>query len=408
VPEGRPRWGDALLVTLCQSSQALAFGGIALFLPIIRRELDLSFTQAGGIEAVSTVVYACMQIPAGLLADRLGPKRLFIAGLLGVNVLTITFALLHSYELMMANQALQGVFRSLIFAPGLVLIGSLFPPERRATAMGLYIAGGFSGNVFLSLLGPPLEGAVGWRTLFLGFASLALVVLAVFWRRSPPEVRPTGERMALGEVLALFRHGAMWLLAGIQYVRLAVLLGLNVWLPTLIVTERGHSLAFAGAMVAMSAALTAPANILGGVLSDRIGRPRAVIGGSLAGLAAGTFLLSQVTSTAGLVAVLAFNAVLVQLYFGPLFALPIAMVGPRAAGVVSGFGNFFANVGGFTFILVLGAVKDATGSFDAGLHVLCGACLAGVALTVALGRARPVPAERGTSGCSGPLAERVP
>jgi nitrate/nitrite transporter NarK len=138
----------------------------------------------------------------------------------------------------------------------------------------------------------------------------------------------------------------------------------------------------------MGAALTAPSNFLGGYLSDRVNRPLAVIGGALVVLAATTLLLPRVHSIALLLAVIAVNAVTMQLYFGPLFALPVEMFGARSAGLVSGFGNFFANLGGFTFVYVLGAIKDATGSFQSGFSALSGACLVSLAATAYLSRLR--------------------
>src|SRR5438128_1918476 len=74
-----------VLLIVCQSFQALIFGGVALFLPLIRSDLHLSFTRGGLFSAVSTLVYAFMQIPAGYLVDRFGPKRLFFIGAVGVN-----------------------------------------------------------------------------------------------------------------------------------------------------------------------------------------------------------------------------------------------------------------------------------------------------------------------------------
>jgi ACS family D-galactonate transporter-like MFS transporter len=50
---------------LCQSGQSLVYGGIALFLPLIREDLGLTFAQAGTLAAASSLVYAFMQIPSG-------------------------------------------------------------------------------------------------------------------------------------------------------------------------------------------------------------------------------------------------------------------------------------------------------------------------------------------------------
>jgi MFS transporter, ACS family, D-galactonate transporter len=391
APLDRPRRREALVIALCQSTQSLLIGGIALFLPLIREDLGLSFTEAGTLAASSTLVYAFMQVPSGFLADRVGPKRLFLAGLAGTNALALAFALIHDYWLLLADQAVSGIFRALVFAPGLLLMTAVFPPHRRATAMGLYVAGGFSSNIFLNLLGPLLVGPLGWRVLFLVFGLLGLAVLALFRRQSTPEPRARdADPPGLDDALRLFRQPVMWVLGAIQYIRLAVVLGIATWLPTLIVDDKGYSLKTAGLVVALSAAVTAPSNLLGGYVSDRLGRPRLVIGGSLVALAVSTALLVPVRGLVPLLAVVVVNAVFVQFYFGPLFSVPIDMLGPRTAGLTSGVGNFFANLGGFTFIYGIGALRDATGSFAPGLYVLAAACGIGALCTALLARMRPM------------------
>ena len=379
-----------VLIILCQSMQSFAYGGIGLFLPLIRRDIGLTFTQAGTLAASATLVYAFMQIPSGYLADRIGAKRLFLTGLAGSNALAFTLAQLHQYWFVLANQTLSGFFRSLVFAPGLLLISALFPPQRRATAMGLYVAGGFSSNVFLNAFGPVLVGPLGWRAIFTAFSVAGFILVVLYWRLGPPG--PLGsdrDQLRARDVLRLFRRRLMWTVGGIQYVRLAVVTALAFWLPTVIV-DKGYSLQVAGLMVALSAALTAPSNFLGGYLSDRLRRPLLVIGLSLAMLALTTFALARVNDLRLLIPVIALNGVFVQFYFGPLFAIPIQVLGSRSAGLASGFGNFFANLGGFTFAYTLGAVKDATGSFSDGMYALSGLCVLGLLLTLTLTGARPL------------------
>ncbi|GAA2878466.1 MFS transporter [Actinoplanes cyaneus] len=364
------------LLVVCQSTQALIFGGIALFLPLIRTDLGLTFAQAGTLAAASNLVYALMQVPSGFLADRFSPRTLFLVGLLGTNVLAALFAVLTSYQMMLVNQAFSGFFRALVFAPGLLLISAEFPSDRRATAMGLYVAGGFSSNILLSSVGPLLVGHVGWRWLFGLFAAAGLGTLLLYRRAAGPAVPkpPSDNPVRAGDLPALLRHRIVWLTGVIQFARLAVAQGFTFWLPTWLVVDRGQSLTTAGLVAALGAALTAPANYLGGYLSDRIGRPLLVIGGSLATLAIGLALLTYVPGMPAVLAVVAMISVVVQVYFGPLFALPIAVLGAQRAGLLSGFGNFCANLGSFAFVYALGAVKDATGSFRAGfvsLSVLC-------------------------------------
>lgn len=379
-----------VLIILCQSQQMLANGGISLFLPLIRRDIGLNFAQGGTLAAASTLVYALMQIPSGYLADRFGARVLFTVGLLGTSLLSLSFALLHVYWLLVLNQGISGFFRALMFAPGLLLISDLFPADRRAMAMGLYIAGGASSNVLLNLLGPWLIAPLGWQTLFILLSITGLLLIFTYWRFGlQGSQRSAKKALPLRRVFALFRYREMWLIGAIQYVRLAVANGLQFWIPTFIVVEKGYSLQVSGLVVALGAVVTAPANFFGGYLSDRLRNPLLVVGMSLAMLATTTFLLVYADNLFFLLAVIIVNGIFVQLYFGPLFNVPLQLFGAEAAGLMNGFGNFFANLGGFTFAYTLGALKDATGSFNVGLYALAGFCLFALACTFVLSRMKP-------------------
>ena len=382
ISDTRPRRPVITLLIVCQSTIGLIFGGIALFLPLIRTDLGLTFTDAGTLAAASSLTYALMQVPSGYLADRFTPRRLFLIGLLGTNLLAALFAVLESYPLLLIDQALAGIFRALVFTPGMLLMTELFPRGRRATAMGLYVVGGFSSNILLSAVGPILVGPLGWRPLFLLFAGFGLLALALYrYAAGPAAPRAQSAPIRFGELPGLLRHRIIQLTGVIQFTRLAVAQGFTFWLPTYLVVDRGQSLAAAGLVAAVASAISAPVNYLGGYLSDRINRPLLVIGGSLAVLTAGLLLLPHVPGMLGVLGAVALISMAIQVYFGPLFALPLQVLGDRNAGLISGFGNFCANLGSFVFVYALGAVKDTTGSFGAGFVSLAALCVVALAAT---------------------------
>ena len=82
-----------------------------------------------------------------------------------------------------------------------------------------------------------------------------------------------------------------------------------------------------------------------------------------------------------LLAVVALNAVFVHLYFGPLFLVPVEVLGQRMAGSATGFGNLFANIGACLSAFGLGVMKDKAGTFTASFFVLAALCVIGVALS---------------------------
>ena len=377
------------LVVLCQVFHTLTLAGIALFLPLIRDDLQISFAQAGALSAAATLSYAVGQIPAGYLADRFGPRRLFFIGLMGWSTLSLLLALAEAYAAAIVSLLFAGAFRALIFSPGLALLSSWFPSDRRATAISLFMVGGFCGNVVLALAGPWLAMRVGWRWAFIFFAALGIAAALGFgaFAREKPRTATT-EPIRIADALALLRHKVLWVCSAIQFVRFSVITAYNLWLPSLLLTDRSFSLGSTGLVLAMSAAFAAPSNALGGYVSDRLRNPPLVIGASLAILACTSVLLVQVESTAALLLVIATSSVFAPLFFGPLFFVPIEVLGQRTAGTVIGFANLFANIGGVATAYTLGVVKDANGSFTAGFIGIGVLCAIGVALSAVLSRVR--------------------
>jgi DHA1 family inner membrane transport protein len=402
--------GTVSLIVVSQVVHFLTMSAVALLLPLIREDLAITFSQAGVLSAAATLSYALTQIPAGYLSDRYGPKRLFFAGLLGWSLLGIALALSFSYWIAVAVLFAAGACRALLFAPGLTLVASWFPPDRRATAMGVFTVGSFIGTIGVSLTGPALSAILGWRLTFGLNAVLGVATALVFGRFARERPRAEhGRRVRLSEAGGLLRTRVLWVCNGLQFIRFSVATAFNFWLPSLLLTDRGLPLGLVGVIVAVSAACAAAANPLGGYVSDRLRNPPLVIGGSLAILACSSVLIVTVQSLPILLAVIAVNSVFMTIYFGPLFYVPVEIFGQRTTGLVTGVANLFANLGALTTAYALGVVKDSTGSFTRGFFGIATLCVIGVLLSFALARIRrralmPQPRSRYAPNASSALA----
>nr|ACF98057.1 putative major facilitator superfamily MFS_1 protein [uncultured bacterium 888] len=377
------------LAVFCQTVHWLSFAAIPLLLPLIREDLQIGFAEAGMISVAGALSYMLGQVPSGYLADRCGPKRLVFVGLLGWSLLSVSFGLIHVFWLALVNQFFAGFFRALLFVPGITLLASWFPLERRATAMSLVLVGGAVGSVLLSLAGPVLAQAYGWRPTFIAFASIgigAAVLFGAYAKDRPQAALPRA--VSLASIVGIVRQPVMWVCCGLQFVRFAVVMGFGFWLPSFLVAERGMSVQVAGLVMAMSAALSAPSNTIGAYLSDRLKNPPVVIGGALGFLACASMLLPWTRTLPQVLAVVGLFSVFVGAYFGPLFLVPVEVLGPRVAGTASGIANLFANIGGLISVAALGVIKDQAGSFAWGFVGVGSVCLIGVVLAVALGRIR--------------------
>lgn len=399
-PLKKPRWRNVISIITGQSTQALAFGSIALFLPLIRADLGITYAQAGFLAAASTLTYALMQIPSGYIADRFNAKTVFFVGLLGVNVMSFLFAILADYTLLLANQAVSGVFRSLLFTPGLVLISRQFREDQRATAMGLFVAGGFSSNILVNLLAPVLLGPLGWQGIILLFSISGLLVAVLFWKLEDSAWDASDAiKLSTRQVWQTMLNPIMAVAGVIQFVRLAVVTGMGFWMPSILIEDKGFSVAAAGLVVALAALITAPSNFLGGYLSDRWGRPLTLTWVAMLVLSVTTVALTVVEDKGVVVLVVAVNAFFLQLYFGPLFAVTTHILSDKPKGLLSGIGNLCANVGGFVTSFSMGLIKEGSGSFDLALLCLAGLCFLGIFSTLFLhklsrGHRRPLATER--------------
>jgi len=105
-------------------------------------------------------------------------------------------------------------------------------------------------------------------------------------------------------------------------------------------------------------------------------------------LACASTLIVTVDSLPLLLIIVAVASIFVQFYFGPLFFVPIEVLGVRTAGTATGLTNLFANTGGLITAYALGAVKDSAGSFTWGFIGISVACLVGAALSIVLARMR--------------------
>jgi MFS transporter, ACS family, D-galactonate transporter len=377
------------LVVLCQVAHFLTLTAIPLLLPVIREDLEIGFTQAGMLSAAGMLSYALAQIPAGYLSDRFGPRRLFLVGLVAWSLLCIGFGLIHAFWLALATLFVAGAFRALLFAPGLALLASWFPAQRRATAMSLFTLGVAGGSILLSLAGPFLANRYGWRATFIVFAIAGLGAACLYGACAKDEPRSQTRTPPSASVFfGIARFPILWVCSWLQFVRFAVVMGFNFWLPSFLMADRGFSLPAAGVVMALSAALSAPSNTLGAYISDRLRNPPLVIGGALSVPAGAAAMLPTVESTSQLLAVIALYSIFQGFYFGPLFLVPVEVLGNRVAGTTIGFSNLFANIGGFACVYTLGVVRDQSGSFAWGFLGIAALCLVGVVLAVLLSRMR--------------------
>lgn len=153
----------------------------------IRIEFGLNDTQLGLVATVFTLVYAAVGVPLGRLTDNWLRTRLIAIGVTFWSLLTAASGLAWNYTSFLMTRIGVGIGEASCAPAGQSLIGDLFPPERRARAMAIFMLG-LPLGLFASYILAGVIGQIwGWRMAFFVACvpGLLLAVLALFIKEPP-------------------------------------------------------------------------------------------------------------------------------------------------------------------------------------------------------------------------------
>jgi EmrB/QacA subfamily drug resistance transporter len=182
-PLADPRRWIALAIVLTAGFVVLVDATIVnVAIPSIRNSLGASFAQIQWVVAGYALAYAVALITGGRLGDQYGRKRLFMLGMAGFTLASLSCGLAPNPTLLVGSRVLQGLMAALMFPQVLSVIQVTFPARERGTALGLF--GAIVG--IATVLGPLVGGLIigdnttgsAWRFIFLVNLPIGVVSLA--------------------------------------------------------------------------------------------------------------------------------------------------------------------------------------------------------------------------------------
>lgn len=298
---------------------------LALALPSISKELQLSGVSAGALSTYTLLGMGIGGVLAGWLADRIGRVRVVWWSVLTFSIFTGVIALCQTYWQIAVMRAVSGFGIGALYSIGTLLAAEYVPTRIRTTVLGTLQAGWSVGYVIAALLSAYLLPRFGWRPLFASAVLPGILALVLLWRTPDPPSWAATRRSAgstghastfraLWADLPLRRTFLLWSVAAIalQF----GYYGANTWLPSYLVKDLGVNVQSMGWYVAGTYTMMVVGKILTGYLADVVGRRVAWI---VSGLLTAVYLPVLVyAATPGNVAYLLIG-------FGFLYGAPYAI-----------------------------------------------------------------------------------
>ena len=343
--------------------------GVGPLIPAIQADLRVSHAVAGLLGTIPVLCMGVFALPAPRVSRRYGSRLAIAACLALIGLFGIARAAAPGAAAVIVLTF--GVGLGLGFAQALmpVAVKERFS-SRPAFATGIYVLGINIGSAISSALAVPIAHAAGnWRWSLASFSIMTCVlVLAWAWltRDEPPH-----RRADVTHVRLPWRSSLAWRLVGIFGSMACLFYGLNNWLPDAYV-ERGWSDGKAGALLAVLNISALMTTLIIPWLADRYGSRRVYLV-----LFSAALWLSAVGFAAlpgGAWAWAAIAGLCTGAMFPLVMTLPVD-IGRRPAdvGAVAGMMLGVGYTIGAIAPLVLGAVRDATGSFTTTLWLIAGA-----------------------------------
>lgn len=382
----RPGWMSSYIATVVAMMAIQASSlGFSPLIPFMKDAWGMTYTQVGTFTGVYGLVALVMSVPAGVLAKRFGEKRILLLGLALAAVGLTAVGCASDYLQGLTARTVWIFGYRLAFICVMTAVAITVPSSQRGKAMGLLGALTALATILGSGFSARMEAAFGWRLSMMGFAVLALcggVCFGYFYRSATATTPASGAPAAAPtKLFSAFKIPVVWLIP---------LLGLanaggfaaTFFVPSVVRTVFHRDAAQASLIIASAYTAAIFFNPLFGWLADRFNRWW-VMASISAAMVPACFLMSSrnfhvfwlaTTLLVGLGHVTA----------NQVYPTAAELLRGRDAGPIMGIVGLGSGLFGYLGPLALGWMRDYSGGFDLGWHVIMGTTSAIVALLIYL------------------------
>lgn len=360
----------------------------------IAKQFNLNNTQLGVVNSVFFFTYAIMQIPFGIIGDKIGRRIVITFGFVLFGVTTFLSGIASGLGIFMIYRALTGIGEAAYYGPQYALSGEAIP--RKSLTLGNAIinsgmAFGTSGGYLLSSY-LVLEKGKHWSLPFYIMAVPTVIVGLLFMtlvervKKEGEEIKKQVEKTetknssSFEEVVKIFKNVNLVCTFLLLFCSIYANFVIITWLPKFLQTERG----FAGTSVGFIASLVPWASVPGALLisrlSDKLKKTKIFVYSLVPLAAITTFGMAYVTDRNLLIIMLILYGLTGKLALDPILVTYVTKNSSKEAlGTTLSAYNFIGMSAAITAPIVTGWLADKLGSMQTGFY------LAAILLVVGMG-----------------------
>jgi MFS family permease len=332
---------------------------VSSFLPDGGADLALENTAKGLYSTAHFAAYIHFAFIWGALSDRRGSRKPFLLmGLIGQGVMYAVIPFVPNLWTLYAARFIEGIFAIAVVSMLMTMAVDMAPANRRGMTLGIFTMGMLLGNAMGAPIGGRISDSLGYAAPFLVGTAVLLVmagVVALFVRDSSGLAHAYSFRESLGVLRTNPRLYVPYAFSMLDRLTVGFFVGL---FPVLAREIYGFEPAQTGAYLSVFLLCFALFSPLGGLLSDRLGRVRPMLLGTL--VYGFTLMLVGRASPEMLFVVMAVGGLSGAVLYPPSIALVGDYAGPSQRGVAMGGFNLAGSIGFAAGPLLFSLIADAS------------------------------------------------
>ncbi len=292
-PKTKKRYGILSMIFITVVINYLDRTNISVAAFALRKDLGIDTVQMGYVFSAFGIFYASLQIPGGILADKIKSRILYTIILILWSVATLFQGLVNSFAVLLGLRASIGAFEAPSYPINNLVVSKWFPEKERASAIAVYTSGQFLGLAFLMPVLTLIQDALGWRGLFI-VSGIIGIVWAIVWYmfyRDPRDHKSISEseleyiesggglvgskieanekkKFTVDDLVQAFKYRKLWGVYIGQFCLGATTMFFLTWFPTYLVEFRGLDFIKSGYLASLPFLAAFVGVLLSGFTSD--------------------------------------------------------------------------------------------------------------------------------------------